>query len=113
MEAKRGGLKWSDLKNDALEQEAIDWLAACMVPEREESLSYHVTVKKVTIVPAKTLAFIQMDRKTLEEKTIGQEERQLIVNRTYSVQPGREWIIPCSLITEREVVLSIPILNLA
>ncbi len=112
MEAKKGGLKLSDLKKNALESETTDWLAAYMMPEGEESLANQLTVRKVTFVPAKSLAFIQTEMKTPERKTIGQEG-SFIVNRTYSARPGREWIIPSSLITEQEAGLFVPILNLA
>lgn len=112
MEAKRGGLKLSDLQKNAPKSETNDWLAACMMPEEDKSLSNHLTVRKATVVPAKTLAFIQMDMTSPERKTIGKEEHQFIINRTYSARPGREWIIPSSLITEQEDGLFVPILNL-
>ena len=97
MEAKRGGLKLADLKKSTAEVETADWLAACLMPEDEASLSNPPTVRKVTVIPSQSLAFIQMDIVTSEKESGGREERQIIVNRTYSVRPAREWVIPSSL----------------
>jgi hypothetical protein len=74
MEAKRRGLKLSDLLVNAPESKTLDWLAACMMPEEEESLSKHLTVRKVTVVPNNSLALIHMDMTSLEGKTIREED---------------------------------------
>ena len=111
MEAKRGGFKLANLKKSTAEVETADWLAACLMPEDEASLSNPPTVRKVTFIPSQSLAFIQMDIVTSEKESSGREERQIIVNRTYSARPGREWVIPSSLIIQHEDGISVPILN--
>ena len=111
MEAKRGGFKLANLKKSTAEVETADWLAACLMPEDEASLSNPPTVRKVTVIPSQSLAFIQMDIVTSEKESSGREERQIIVNRTYSARPGREWVIPSSLIIQHEDGISVPILN--
>ena len=111
MEAKTGGLKLADLKKSTAEEETTDWLAACLMPEDEASLSNHPTVRKVTIVPAQSLAFVQMNVAASGNGSVEGEERHIIVNRTYSARPGREWVIPSSMISQHEDGLYVPILN--
>ena len=88
MEAKRSCLKLADFKKNTAEEETTDWLAACLMPEDEASLSNPPTVRTVNVIPAQFLAFIQMDIVTSEKESSGREERQIIVNRTYSARPG-------------------------
>lgn len=66
MEARAGGLKLTDLKKNTCETESNDWLAACMMPDKEiEPVSGTLTVQKMTIVPAQTLVvFVQVGPST-------------------------------------------------
>ncbi|KAI9553758.1 hypothetical protein GHT06_019016 [Daphnia sinensis] len=112
MEARAGGLKLSDLKKDTSETESNDWLAACMMPEKEvEQAPRSLTVQKTTILPAQSLVFVQVGPSETGKGTNENSDQEFIINRTYSARPGKEWVIPSSLITHNEAGLFVPVLN--
>ncbi|XP_046437924.1 uncharacterized protein LOC124189015 [Daphnia pulex] len=62
-----------------------------------------------THVPAKSLAFLPMRNPTVSGDHC--RSKSLIVSRTYSAEPGNEWVIPNRIITEKNGKSYVPILN--